>query len=49
MGCLAGYQLDVLIAVGGDVFSMLGLKCGFMEGIEGADLIAETKSSPTNS
>jgi len=35
--------------VGGDVFSALGLKCGFMEGIEHADLIVEQKSFPTNS
>jgi hypothetical protein len=33
--------------LGGDVFSALGFKCGFMEGIERADLIAEKKSSPT--
>jgi hypothetical protein len=33
--------------LGGDVFSTLGFKYGFMEGRERADLIAEQKSSPT--
>jgi hypothetical protein len=42
-----GINRDVLIMVGGDVVSTPGFKCGFMEGIERGDLIAEKKSSPT--
>jgi hypothetical protein len=36
-----------LIVVGGEVLSTLGFKCGLLEDIKRADLIAEKKSSPT--